>query len=148
MGNRESRKRPHERLDVWQDAMTLVELAYRFSSTFPDTERFGLTAQLRRAAVSVPSNIAEGAARRSTREYVRFLSHARGSLSELDTQRQLALRLGLAPPLSALEEAIDRVFAKLTALMNALDASASMPSSTASDDSRFPIPDSRHSHAR
>ncbi|MEK5768749.1 four helix bundle protein, partial [Acinetobacter schindleri] len=56
--------RPHERLDVWQDAMQLVEAVYRATSSFPVDERFGLTAQLRRAAISVPSNIAEGAARR------------------------------------------------------------------------------------
>jgi four helix bundle protein len=85
MGNRESSKRPHERLEVWRDAMDLVESIYRFSAVFPDAERFGLTSQLRRAAVSVPSNIAEGAARRSTPEYLRFLSIARGSLSEMDT---------------------------------------------------------------
>ena len=123
MGNRESSKRPHESLEVWRDAMDLVEAVYRFSATFPDTERFGLTAQLRRAAVSVPSNIAEGAARRSTPEYLRFLSVARGSLSELDTQQQIATRLGIAQAMPVMDELIDRVFAKMTALMNALDRS-------------------------
>ncbi len=96
MGNGESFKRPHERLDVWRDSMALVEATYRFSSLFPDSERFGLTSQVRRCAISVPSNIAEGAARRSTAEYLRFLSIARGSLSELDTQIQIAMRLGYA----------------------------------------------------
>jgi four helix bundle protein len=121
MGNRESSKRPHERLEVWRDSMDLVEAAYAFTARFPDVERYGLTAQLRRAAISVPSNIAEGAARRSTLEYVRFLSIARGSLSELDTQAQIAARLSYAPLNETMTALIDRVFAKITALMNALE---------------------------
>jgi four helix bundle protein len=127
MGNRESFKRPHEGLEVWRDAMDLVEAVYRFSSRLPDTERFGLISQLRRAAVSIPSNLAEGAARRSTREYLRFLSIARGSLSELDTQQQIAVRLGMTEAAVGLNDLIDRVFAKLTALMNALEKSSASP---------------------
>ena len=65
--------RKHERLDVWKDAMDLVELIYRLTSTFPADERFGLCSQMRRAAVSIPSTLAEGASRSSRREYVRFL---------------------------------------------------------------------------
>jgi four helix bundle protein len=121
MGNRESPKRPHEDLEVWRDAMKLVEQVYGFSAQFPDAERFGLTSQVRRAAVSIPSNIAEGAARRSTLEYLRFLSMARGSLSELDTQYQIAIRLGFAETPAETIELINRLFAKLTALMNALN---------------------------
>ena len=64
---------------MWRDAMKLVEEIYRVSALFPDAERFDLTSQVRRAAISIPSNIAEGAARRSTLEYLRFLSVARGS---------------------------------------------------------------------
>ena len=120
MGNRESAKRPHERLEVWRDAMQLVEAVYRFSARFPDSERFGLCSQIRRAAVSVPANIAEGAARRSKAEYVRFLSIARGSLSELDTHVQIAQRLGFASAEPVMDSLIDRGFAKLTALMNSL----------------------------
>ena len=120
MGSRESGKRAHENLEVWQDAMTSVESIYRLSMSFPDSERFGLTSQLRRAAVSVPSNIAEGAARRSTQEYLRFLSVARGSLAELDTQYQISIRLGYSESSPALSDLISRVFAKSTALMNVL----------------------------
>jgi four helix bundle protein len=121
MGNRELFKRPHEGLEVWRDAMDLVAAVYAFSSVFPDSERFGLTSQIRRAAISVPSNIAEGAARRSRPEYIRFLSISRGSLSELDTQAQIAERLGYAVRPPRVIELVDCVFAKLTALMNSLD---------------------------
>ena len=118
--NRESSKRPHEDLSVWQQAMSLVGQVYSCSSRYPDCERYGLTAQLRRAAISVPSNIAEGAARRSTPEYVRFLSIAHGSLSELDTQLQIAARLGYgAIPLDT-KACINEIFAMLTGLMNSL----------------------------
>lgn len=74
--------------------MDLVEEVYRVTGTFPASEQFGLVSQMRRAAVSVPSNLAEGAARDSTREFAQFLSIAKGSVSELDTQFQLAVRLG------------------------------------------------------
>ncbi len=121
MGNRESLQRPHEKLEVWRDAMDFVEAVYRFSASFPTDERFGLTAQLRRAAVSIPSNIAEGAARRSRREYMNFLSIARGSLSEADTQIKIATRLRFAEEPAALRELVDRLFAKLTALLAKLD---------------------------
>ena len=122
MGSRESIQRPHERLEVWRDAMDFVEIVYRFSASFPPDERYGLTAQLRRAAVSIPSNIAEGAARRSRREYMKFLSIARGSLSEADTQIKIATRLGFAEEPQELRDLIDRLFAKLTALLAKLDA--------------------------
>ena len=118
--NRESSKRPHEDLSVWQQAMSLVEQVYACFSTYPHAERFGLTAQLRRAAISVPSNIAEGAARRSTPEYLRFLSIARGSLSELDTQLQIADRLGYGQVPLDVKARIGDIFAMLTGLMNAL----------------------------
>ena len=121
MENGESFKRPHEDLHVWQDAMHLVEAIYGFSASFPDTERFGLTSQIRRSEISIPSNIAEGAARRSRPEYQRFLSIARGSLSELDTRYQIAVRLGFAPERQPVNDLINRVFARLTALLNALD---------------------------
>jgi four helix bundle protein len=121
MENGESPKRPHERLDVWRDSMDLVEMIYRLSDGFPRSERFGLTPQLRRAAISVPSNIAEGAARRSTAEYLRFLSIARGSLSEASTQLQIARRLGFTQATVDADRLIDKIFARLTALMKSLD---------------------------
>jgi four helix bundle protein len=116
--------RAHQQLEVWQDAMLLVEQVYRFSSQFPSEERFGLTAQLRRAAISVPSNVAEGAARPSLADYLRFLGIARGSLSEADTQIQLAVKLQFAPADESLTHLLDRVAAKLNALMKSLQAKA------------------------
>jgi four helix bundle protein len=121
---RDSSERPHERLEVWRDAMSLVESIYRVTSRFTAEERFGLTLQMRRSAVSVPSNIAEGAARRSTQEYLRFLSIARGSLAELDTQIQIAARLAFIETASGIDEVIDRTFARLNALIRSLDSSA------------------------
>lgn len=108
---------------VWRDAMSLVEAIYCLSHDFPDSERFGLTAQMRRAAISVPSNIAEGAARRSTAEYLRYLSMARGSLAELDTQLQIAVRLQFGSPDTATLDLLNRTFARLNALIRTLDES-------------------------
>jgi four helix bundle protein len=79
---------------VWQKGMALAKQVYRMTEEFPDREKFGLIAQMRRAAVSVPSNIAEGQARQGRKEFVQFLSHAEGSLAELETQLALALDLG------------------------------------------------------
>jgi len=81
-------------LIAWQKAMDLVESVYRSSSRFPPDERFGLTSQIRRAAVSIPCNIAEGYSRPSKADYIRFLEMARGSANEVETQLRIALRLG------------------------------------------------------
>ncbi len=81
-------------LRVWQAAMELVVNVYRISAIFPVTENHGLTSQIRRASVSVPSNIAEGFGRHNYKEYIHFLRIANGSLAELETQTEIALRLG------------------------------------------------------
>jgi four helix bundle protein len=81
-------------LVVWRKSMALVLDVYRCTQAFPKIETYGLTSQLRRAAVSVPSNIAEGQARRSTGEFKQFLGNARGSLAEVDTQLLIARDLG------------------------------------------------------
>ncbi len=84
----------HRDLKVWQVGMEITEEVYHLTNAFPDCERFGLVSQLRRAAVSVPANIAEGNARSSTKDYLRHLSIAVGSLAEVETFLDLALRLG------------------------------------------------------
>ncbi|HEX8500670.1 MAG TPA: four helix bundle protein [Pyrinomonadaceae bacterium] len=86
--------RPHEKLDVWRAAMDFVVTIYKATESFPKEEKFGLTSQARRAAVSIPANIAEGAARRSPKEFVHFISNAQGSASELETELLIAQRLG------------------------------------------------------
>ena len=82
-------------LIVWQKAIQLAEQVYRLTQHLPDTERYGLTSQMRRAAVSIASNIAEGNARQTTRDFVNFLTIARGSLAELETQLVIATKLQL-----------------------------------------------------
>jgi four helix bundle protein len=79
---------------VWRKGIELVKEIYKLTKPFPADERFGLVSQMRRAAVSIPSNIGEGQARRTTGEFIQFLSHAEGSLAELDTQVVLAVELG------------------------------------------------------
>ena len=85
--------RSYRDLVVWRKAMVLATDVYRCTETFPKAELYGLTAQLRRAAVSIPSNIAEGQGRVSTGEFKQFLGHARGSLLEVETQLQIAQNL-------------------------------------------------------
>ena len=90
--------RPHQRLDAWKRAMRLVKATYVITRGFPVEERYGLTAQMRRAAVSIPSNLAEGAGRSSRKEFAQFISISRGSLSELETQMIIAAELGYLSP--------------------------------------------------
>jgi four helix bundle protein len=85
-------------LRVWQAGMDLVETVYRLTQSFPQQEVYGLTNQMRRAAVSVPSNIAEGHAREHTKEYLHFLAIAQASLAELATQLEISARLGYITP--------------------------------------------------
>ena len=81
-------------LHVWQRGMDIVETVYRVSAAFPKSELYGLTGQVRRAAVSVPSNVAEGHTRASTKEYLNHVSMAQASLAEVETQVEIASRLG------------------------------------------------------
>jgi four helix bundle protein len=87
-------EKPHKKLDAWKESINLVMLVYELTRQFPKNEIFGLISQLRRAVISIPGNIAEGAARQTRREFVQFLYIARGSLSEVDTYIEIAQRLG------------------------------------------------------
>ncbi len=87
-------EKPHRKLAVWSKSVELSVLTYKITETFPKHEQYGLSSQMRRSAVSVASNLAEGAARSGRKELVQFLNIARGSLSELDTQVEVAFRIG------------------------------------------------------
>lgn len=110
--------RHYRDLVVWQKSVDWVEAIYSATGRWPGDERYGLTGQVRRAAVSVPSNVAEGCARRSSAEFLRFLSIARGSLAEVETQLIIATRLRYldqseAQPLFAAADEISRMLAGL-----------------------------------
>ena len=87
-------ERPHKKLVTWQKAMELVTEIYRITAAYPKKEEFGIVAQIRRAAISVPSNIAEGLTRKTNKDKMHFLNIAQASLSEIDTQIEISLRLG------------------------------------------------------
>ena len=84
----------HKDLILWQKALDLAVAVHELSAAFPKSEIFGLVSRIRRAAVSIPSNIAEGSARRTTREFIALLHIARGSMAEVETQLRLAQRIG------------------------------------------------------
>jgi four helix bundle protein len=112
----------YQDLIVWQKAMDLVELVYRISARFPKEELYGLTSQVRRASISIASNIAEGQGRRTTREFLHFLSIARGSICEVPTQFLIAQRLGYVEESRAAElmEKSAEVCGLLNGLANSL----------------------------
>src|SRR5947207_3550432 len=98
----ENKPQSYKDLNVWQKGIELAKLIYTLTARFPAEEKFGLVSQMRRAAVSIPSNLAEGQARRTTGEFVQFISHAEGSAAELDTQLILAVELNFCTKAKAL----------------------------------------------
>jgi four helix bundle protein len=110
-------------LDAWKQAMDLVEHFYRITRTFPREEQYGLTSQIRRAAVSIPSNVAEGHCRRTTKVYANHVSIALGSHGELETCVELASRLGFLSPSdrAALDRDTDAVGRLLSGLYRSLE---------------------------
>ncbi len=120
------RIRTYRDLVVWQKAMALVTEVYRLSRQFPKEEVYGLMAQMRRGAVSIPSNVAEGYGRNSTPDYVRFLRMAAGSLYELQTQMEVAVNLEYvrAEVVSSLYEHADEISRMLGGLIGRLDGNA------------------------
>jgi four helix bundle protein len=116
-------------LAVWQRSIELTLAVYKLTSTFPDSERFGLTNQLRRAAVSVASNIAEGHGRSTKGEYLQFLGHARGSNSEVETQIVISKALGFGSKemLQTSEDLCNEVGRMLGAMMKTLRSKSPSP---------------------
>lgn len=110
----------HKDLDVWKKSMDLVEIFYKLTSAFPEEEKFGLINQMRRAVVSIPSNVAEGAARKSNKEFIQFLHIALGSLAELETQYLIAVRLKYIIENKEIENKINEVKRMLLGMRNYL----------------------------
>jgi four helix bundle protein len=118
-------RRAHHELIAWRSSIALVKTIYDLTAKFSREETFGVTAQMRRSAISVPSNIAEGAARSSKKEFVHFLVIARGSLSELETQLEIAKQLGYFNEVSEelqTEQHVDQIFALLGGLIRSNQA--------------------------
>jgi len=110
----------HKNLKVWKMSLDFVRSIYELTGNFPKNEMFGITNQLRRASVSVISNIAEGASRKSPVERKRFFEISRSSLVEIDTQLEIAMTLRLAPfdKIKELDRSMNEIFAMTTSLIN------------------------------
>lgn len=114
----------YRQLDVWQVGMELAENVYDVTRQFPPEEKFGLTSQMRRTAISVVSNIAEGNARGSTQDYIRFLRISRGAAAELDTQLLLSQRLGYLQEPDDIMCLVQRIRRMLQGLLRSLEERA------------------------
>ncbi|HET6528178.1 MAG TPA: four helix bundle protein [Balneolaceae bacterium] len=108
----------HKSLEVWRKSIQLITGVYKATNSFPREEKFGLVSQMRRASVSIASNISEGASRSSSKERKRFYEIARSSLVELDTQLEISLKLQFIskPQIKVLGDLMNEVFAMLTAM--------------------------------
>jgi four helix bundle protein len=118
--------KPHKRMNIWGKSIDFVTLLYNELQKFPDDEKFGLTMQLKRAAVSIPSNIAEGASRKGRKEYLHFLYIARGSVSEIDAQLEIARKLKFldSKGFGKLQNSIDEISKMLNGLINSVSKTA------------------------
>ena len=114
-----SNVRTHRDLNVWKESMNLVKQVYSLTQSFPKEEIYGLVSQMRRAAVSIPSNIAEGSARSPSTDFARFLYVAMGSLAELETQLLLSRELGFTQNIE-MDENIDQIKRMLIGLIKSL----------------------------
>jgi four helix bundle protein len=131
--NANGKAQSYRDLLLWQKSISLAKMIYKLTAEFPSEEKFGLVSQMRRAAVSVPSNIAEGQARHTSGEFVLFISHAEGSLAELDTQLTLAVELGFlssekSKPCAVLIDELRRMLNGLRRVINGQKSSAQKPS--------------------
>lgn len=114
----------HQNLDVWKRSIELVVEIYKATEAFPRQEIYGLTQQMRRAAVSIASNIAEGAARKSSKEFVQFLSTAQGSTAELETQLIIADKLKYLNNADALLKELDEISRMVVGLQGTIKKKA------------------------
>jgi four helix bundle protein len=110
----------HHKLQVWQRSITFVTEIYQLTETFPQSELYGLINQMRRAAVSIASNIAEGAGRNSKKEFHRFLSISQGSIAELETQLIISENLGYCSDIKNLLNELDEISKMIIGLMKSL----------------------------
>ena len=113
----------YEKLSVWQKSMDLVEYVYLLTDKFPRTEMYGLISQMRRCAVSIPSNIAEGSLRRTSNDFCQFLSISAGSAAELQTQIRIAQRLNFCTKASAEYERIELLIVEIRKMLHKLISS-------------------------
>jgi len=118
--------RTHKDLEVWKVSMNFVMEIYQVTKAFPASELYGLTAQIRKAAISIPSNIAEGAARKNTKEFIQFLYISQGSLSEIETQLMIAERLKYINESNLLLDKIQYLRTLLSRLINPLNKKLSL----------------------
>ena len=125
MSSQKMSEKPHKRLEVWKKGIDLVVDTYRITEKFPTGEKYAIVDQMRRAAVSVPSNIAEGAARQTRREFINYLHIAQGSLNELDTQCEIATRLGFltSPENQEIQPRVSEIDRMITGLIRSLRSS-------------------------
>ena len=110
----------HKDLEVYKESMNLVEDIYRITKDFPAEEKFGLISQMRRASISIVSNIAEGAARKNTKEYIQFLYISLGSLSEIETQLEVSKRLEYYESNDEMNKRINYINSMLSGLITSL----------------------------
>jgi four helix bundle protein len=120
--------RPHQNLDVWKKSVEFTIEIYKATESFPKDEKFGLMSQIRRASVSIPANIAEGAARKSIKEFMNFLSIALGSASEVETEILISFRLGYCSErvFQDLMAKLEEIGRMITGLSNHLGAKLSV----------------------
>jgi len=110
----------HKDLEVYKDSIKFVVMIYNLTKSLPSEEKFGLISQLRRASVSIPSNISEGAARKNTKEFIQFLYHSLGSATEIETQLEIVNAIGFEVETKDAETELHRIIVKLTRLISSL----------------------------
>jgi four helix bundle protein len=112
--------RSHRDLEVYKQSMDFVESVYKLTKKLPSDEKFGLISQMRRAAVSIPSNISEGAARKNTKEFIQFLYHSLGSAAEIETQLEIAKQLNYYSDSKEIEDKLRYIINMITKLISSL----------------------------